>query len=291
MQRSEAAGLVVSLAAHVALFGLLSLGFLATREPEKPKQAPIDVSLVDNVGLVAQAPQSTEAPAQSRAPDEGKPEDAAAAAKQQAEPDPTPPAPEPDAAPPPKPAPVPKQQPKKVATPTPDKSLKPPKRDAAAASSAANAKATGSDAASKSKRQRGATLGPDFLNGLSDQPNKTKSVTPQAAVMNDKAMADIRSAIQRQIQPCADRQTRPGLGSERIIVTIRLRMNKDGSLVGNPTIVGHSGVDDENSRYRDRVDEIAIVTFKGCSPLRGLPEELYAVQNGWSDFKMRYHLK
>ena len=290
MQRSEAVGLGVALAAHVVLFGLLSLGFFATSEPEKPKQAPIDVSLVDNVGLVAQAPQSTEAPAQSQAPDQGAPEDAAAAAKQQAEPDPTPPAPQPEAAPPPKPAPTAKPVPKKVATPTPDKSQKPAKRDAAAASSAASATATGSDTASKSKRQRGSLLGDDFLKGVSDKPSPSKKLTPQAAVMNAQAVADITSAIARQVQPCANRQVKPGPGAERIRVTIRLRINRDGSLAGNPVITGHLGVDEENSRYQDRVDDNAIATFKGCSPLRGLPQELYDVPGGWNVFTLRYKL-
>jgi outer membrane biosynthesis protein TonB len=289
MQRSEAVGLGVAVAAHVVLFGLLSLGFFATREPETPKQAPIDVSLVDNVGLVAQAPQSTEAPAQSQAPDQGAPEDAAAAAKQQAEPDPTPPAPQPDATPPPKPAPTPKPQPKKVATTTPDKSQTSSKREAAAASSAANAKATGSDATSASKRQRGSLLGNDFLKGISDKPSKSQSVTPQAP-LSGQERADIGSAIKRQVQPCADRQVKPGPGAERIFVTIRLRINRDGSLAGNPVITGHSGVDDENSRYQDRVDDNAIATFKGCSPLRGLPPQYYDVPGGWNVFTLRYNL-
>jgi outer membrane biosynthesis protein TonB len=293
MQRSEAIGLGVALVAHLVLFGLLSVGFLATPNPEKLKQAPIDVSLVDDVGLVAQAPQSVVPPAESRAPDQGPPEDAAPPApKEEAQPDPVPPAPQPKAAPPPKPAPKAPPQPKKPVAPTPDKSKKPPTRDAAPTSkSAASAAGAGTDATSDKKRPRGSRLGDDFLKGISDKPSKTKSVVPQAAVMNQQAMADIGSAIKRQVQPCADRQVKPGPGAERIVVTIRLRMNRDGSLIGNPTIVGHSGVDDENSRYQDRVDDNAIATFKGCSPLRGLPDELYAVPNGWSDFKMRYNLR
>ena len=290
MQRSEMVGLGVAVLGHAALFALLTLSFCAPPKVEPPQNKPIDVSLVDDVGLVATAPQSTEAPAESRAPEEGKPEDAAAAAKQQAEPDPTPPAPQPDAAPPPKPAPVPKPQPKKTATPAPDKSHKPSSRDASAASSAANARATGNDSTSNSKRQHGALLGPDFLKGVSDKPSKSQSVTPQAQTMSAQERSDIGSAIKRQVQPCADRQVKPGPGAERIVVTIRLRINRDGSLAGNPVITGHSGVDDENSRYQDRVDDNAIATFKGCSPLRGLPPQYYDVPGGWNVFTLRYNL-
>ena len=108
--------------------------------------------------------------------------------------------------------------------------------------------------------------------------------------MNAQAMMDIGSKITQQVQPCANRQVKPGPGAERIRVTIRLRLNRDGSLAADPQVVAHDGVDDENSRYQDRVDDNAIATFKGCSPLRGLPPELYDVPRGWSNFVMRYKL-
>jgi hypothetical protein len=108
--------------------------------------------------------------------------------------------------------------------------------------------------------------------------------------MGAQAAASIGSAIQRQIQPCANRQVNPGPGASRIRVTINLRLNRDGSLAARPRVVGHAGVDDENSRYVDRVDDLAIASFVGCSPLRGLPDELYDVQNGWSNFTLRYKL-
>ena len=108
--------------------------------------------------------------------------------------------------------------------------------------------------------------------------------------MSAKAAADIGSAIIRQVQPCADRQIIPGPGAERIRVAIRLSINRDGSLAGRPQIVGHDGVDDSNARYVDRVDDLAIATFVGCAPLRGLPPELYAVPRGWKLFTLRYKL-
>ncbi len=108
--------------------------------------------------------------------------------------------------------------------------------------------------------------------------------------MGAQAAADIGSAILRQVQPCANRQVTPGPGAERIRVAINLKLNRDGSLAARPRVVGHSGVDDDNSRYVARVDDLAIATFVGCAPLRGLPPELYEVQNGWSSFTLRYKL-
>ena len=46
MDRTEKVGLGVAGAGHLVLFGLLSVGFLSTPNPEKLKQQPIDVSLV-----------------------------------------------------------------------------------------------------------------------------------------------------------------------------------------------------------------------------------------------------
>ena len=54
MERSEKIGLGVALGGHAVLFGLLSVGFLATPNPETLKQQPITVSLVEEVGYVPQ---------------------------------------------------------------------------------------------------------------------------------------------------------------------------------------------------------------------------------------------
>ena len=291
MRRSEAIALGVALVGHAVLFGVLSFGWRPP-EPDALKAAPIEVSLVDEVGLVAKAPQAVTPPAESKAPDQGPPEEAAPPApKEVAQPDPVPPEPQPKAPPPPKPAPAAVPAPKKPVAPAPDTSKKPPTRDAApTGKKPAVAAGTGSAPASDKKRARGNRLGDDFLRGLSDKPTPSKSVVAQAPVMSQQAAADIGSAIKRQVQPCADRQVKPGPGAERIIVTIRLRMNRDGSLIGNPQVIDHSGIDAENSRYQDRVDDNAIATFKGCAPLRGLPAELYDVPNGWSVFSLRYKL-
>jgi outer membrane biosynthesis protein TonB len=343
MDRSEKIGLGVAVVGHVLLFGALSLGFLGAPElPKKIEQQPIDVSLVPDVALEATAPRSAETPAQSIAPDEGAPEDAAPPAPEEGEPepqpDPVPPAPQPKPAPPkpapkPQPAPEPKPQPKPkpappkpvakpapvpkpVVKPQPKAEKAPPAKAAPAksaptkaaakpsaapaktsssASSAKPAKASstkgsGSTAEAKASRPRGSRLGDNFLKGLSADPSPSKSEAPKAAKLGAQAAANIGSAILRQVQPCANRQVTPGPGAERIRVTINLKLNRDGTLKSRPTISGHAGVDDDNRRYVDRVDDLAIATFVGCSPLRGLPDDLYDVQNGWSNFSLRYKL-
>ena len=191
MDRAEKAGLGVALAGHVLLFGALSLGLLFKEEPPPPPPPSIDVSLVDQVGLEATAPQSVTPPAQSKAPELGAPEDAPAAPAVASEPDPTPPVPQPKAAPPPKPVPAP-PQPKKPVAPTPDTARKPPTREAstAAKTTRSDAQATGADTR-PGKRPHGAVLDPSIVAGVSERPNPSKSQAPQAATMSTQAQMDI----------------------------------------------------------------------------------------------------
>ena len=69
-----------------------------------------------------------------------------------------------------------------------------------------------------------------------------------------------------------------------------MNLNRDGSLASRPAVVGHTGVDDGNARYVDRVDDLAIASFVGCAPLRGLPADLYDVPRGWKVFSLRFKL-
>jgi hypothetical protein len=163
-------------------------------------------------------------------------------------------------------------------------------KPAAAPKPATPARGQGKTETAKTTKPRGSHLGADFLKGLSADPSPSKSQAAPAAKIGAQQLANIASAILRQVQPCANRQVTPGPGAERIRVAINLHLNKDGSLAAAPRVVGHSGVDGENERYVDRVDDLAIATFKGCSPLRGLPAELYDVPGGWSNFTLRYKL-
>ena len=155
---------------------------------------------------------------------------------------------------------------------------------------AAAKKGAGSTQTASASRPRGSRLGDDFLKGLSAEPSRSTDPNPPAQRIGAQAAANIGSAIQRQIQPCANRQVSPGPGANRIRVAINLRINRDGSLAGRPTVRGHTGVDDDNRRYVDRVDDLVIAAVVGCAPLRGLPPELYDVPGGWSNFTLRYKL-
>lgn len=128
MERAERIGLGVATVGHVLLFGILSLGLVTRAKLPPPRNEPIDVVLVDAIGLRSAAPDAAqEAPAPSEAPAIAKPEEAIA-------PEPAPPEPKPAPAPaptpkptPPKPAP-PKPAPKPEPKPTPRPEPKPAPR-------------------------------------------------------------------------------------------------------------------------------------------------------------------
>lgn len=262
MDRAEAAGFGVALAGHGALLAALTLGLAAWSSRPLPSD-PIEVSFVEDVGLVSASPEPTALPpAQGRAPESGPAEDAAPAPP----PEPAPPPPEPRAA-----ASDVRPQPRQA---------EPPRDRPAPARRTAGA----------GERTRRSLIGDDILKGLGRDPSPSRSQRAPAATMSAQAAADIGSAIRRQVQPCADRQVDPGPGASRIVTTINLRLNRDGSLAARPRVVRQSGLDDENRRYADRVADLAIASFVGCAPLRGLPEELYDVPRGWGNFTMNYRL-
>lgn len=271
MDRAEAGGLGIAIAGHGALLAALSLGFASAVSPPA-MNSPIEVSFVDEIGLQSAVTEiSTEPPAQSVAPDMGPPEEAAPAEREALpEPAPTPkqavePAPQKPA---PKSAP-PKAEPKKQA---------PPKST------------TKSNQSGKGEKTTGSRLGDDFLKGIGNDPSPSRSQKPTGSVMSTQAAASIGAAIKRQVQPCADRQVNPGPGANQITTAINLRLNRDGSLARRPTVVRQTGITDSNKRYAERVADLAIAAFVGCSPLRGLPEDLYDVPNGWSNFTLNYSL-
>ena len=289
--RAEQAGLAFAAVAHLVLLGLLSVAWGQPPPRAWPAPTPLEVSLVDTVAPEAQAPPAPEPPAASIAPEVGTPEDAAPP------PDPAPQPvarPEPATAAPARPAPAPAAQ----ARPQPPAAARPaaarpaPVRSSDRLAGLASSLATGSRPGATAARPRGARLGNDFLAGLApDSPRRTNSQAAPAARAGPYPTASIVQAIARQIQPCADRQVNPGPGANRIITTLNIRLNRDGTLTATPTKVKQSGVSDENERYAQRVVDLGTAAFKGCSPLR-LPAEYYQTAGGgWSNINYQWQLR
>jgi outer membrane biosynthesis protein TonB len=282
IDRSERIGLGISIAAHVAVIAVLSVGLLDAPKPEQPKLIPIDVSLAEDVGFESTAPVvSHEELAAKKSPVEAPVEPDSVPPEPAPEPEPVP-EPKPRAAPPkPAPAPAEKPQPQKP-EPRPAKPSPPQKPTAAPARTASTSPSR------RPVKPTGNLAGLDL--GRSNNRTDSTALNNPASKASAAEVASFRGVIQRQIQPCANRQVTPGPGAERIRILVRLNFNPDGSLAGEPQITGVQGNDAANGRYVERVKDLARATFKGCSPIRGLPAELYAVPNGWKSLPFSYGL-
>jgi len=239
MDRAEKLGLGAATAGHVILFGLLSVGFLATPNPSKIERNPVEVTFADDVGLEATAPRaSTQPPATSVAPELGRPEPAPAPA-------PAEPAPEPVPVPTPRPA-------------------KPPVRAEQPAKAAAKP---------APQRPKGARLGPDFLKGISEQASVSRTAQASAPTIGPREQASLAAELKRQLKP----HWRPPSGAdiEKLRVTIVANLREDGSIAGEPRVIGPTGVTPSNRAQADLFVERAVAAVKRGAPY-SFPKQFYA---------------
>lgn len=305
MERTEKIGLGVATAGHVLLFGLLSVGFLATPNPLKLKTPPMEVSMVDEVALQSTAPKlSAEPPPPSVAPEQGPTQDAAPAPepepapepvpvppKPQPKPTPAPPKPQPKAAPAkPKPAP-PKKEVAKAAPkpkPAPEKPAPPkkpaPEKPKATAPSKPAAKASTKPAAKtparasgqgKADKPKGSLLGDDFLKGIdtsADAPRKPPAPAP-ATAMGPAQKAALDAELRRQLKP----HWRPpsGADADRLVTLLEVRLDKSGAVIGTREVIDQLGVTASNRPQAKLHAERAIQAVKLASPFRNMPPEFY----------------
>lgn len=254
---AELKGTLTSVGFHVALVAALSLSLATHALPPEPPA--IAVEFIDEVGLESVAAAADSALATQATTTEPEPVEA--------------PPVEPDAAPPP---PVPES------TPAPPRERVEPTPAPRTERTARRPRPTG-------------RLDDLDLEGVRDGNTRSQadaeSGEAAAPVIDAAAMASIQQAIRRQVQPCADLQQNPGPGANQIRVTLNLRLARDGRLISRPRVVRTSGVTPENARYEDRVKDLAIATYVGCAPLRGLPADLYQTPaGGWSNINMTYRL-
>lgn len=254
MDRAETVGLGAAAAGHVLLFGLLSVGFLATPNPLKIERVPVEVTFAEDVGLEQTAPAASRAPpATSMAPDLGVPSPAAPREALGS----------PDAVPlpaPPKPA--------EAARAAPTAA---PKQTAAKAQPKGRPKAP--PAPAPAAPAKGARLGPDFLKGLTETATVSRSQEPAAPKVGARVQAALASELKRQLKP----HWRPPSGAEieKLRVVIVATLAPDGSIVGEPRVIGPTGVTASNSAQANLFVERAVAAVRRAAPYQ-LPKDHYA---------------
>ena len=262
----EWGGNAMALTLHVALVAALSLSL--AKPPPMVESAPVFVEFVDEVGLQASAP--------SPIPQE-------AARSQTTDPVddvPLPPEPLPEPA---RIEPTPAPSPRPTPTPRP--------REAAPTTARTPERPAPTRPSRPARRNPGLE---DILDGVPDgnsRRGQASNPTPAAPTYSAAAQANVASVIARQVQPCANRQIDPGPGANQIKVTLDLRLDRSGRLAGSPRVISTTGVNGDNSRYEQRVKDLAIAAYQGCAPYEGLPADLYDTPSGgWKQVRASYRL-
>jgi outer membrane biosynthesis protein TonB len=302
LRSEERIGLIVALAAHVALVGLLLV-----QRPAAIVMPPdrIEVTISEDVGLTSTSQEPRAQAAPDVAPQIGEPPQA------EPEPQPEPPAPEPPRPEPPRPAPPkadprpqpkaePRPQPKATPRPAPKAEPRPqpkasapatprpaPKAAASPAPSRPAPKAAASPAAQPRAADRptgGSRIGDDFLKGVPGAREAGPSRNPPAQAAGPAVTASLLGAISRALRPHWQGKAPEGADAEKLVTVLRWSLNRDGSLAGRPEVVRQEGITDANQPQAGRHAEQAIRAVQLAAPF-DLPEEHY---NTWRRVTIRF---
>jgi outer membrane biosynthesis protein TonB len=245
MDRADATGFGIAFGGHAALLLALSLGLAKASLPPVQTQ-PMEVELVDEIGLVSTAPEPSAVEPAARL---GEPD----ALPEQLPPAPVEPLPQPSVTPapaPPQASPRPQSQPK--AAPTPPKAA--PK----------------SAPAPKPAARPGGRLN-GLLNGVSERETSSRSTAKPAQAAGPAVQASLAAEIRRQLKPHWKAPTGADVELLRTQVSISLARN------GNVTRIEILGTSGQNASNRPQVrlhQEQAERAVRLASPLR-LPPEFY----------------
>lgn len=307
LTREEGLGLAISIAGHAALLAVLLLRPAADNVVIPPER--VEVTISEEVGLTSTSPQ----PKAQAAPDEA-PELGEAAPAPEPEPAPLPPPPAPRVIEPPKPVPprpVVKPQPKKpeprrieARKPEPAKPPKPIVREAAkpkpspakpsppkpsaidrlAKPSTRQAPAAPTKAATPPKQAGGTRFAEAFKSGTPGATSPAGTGAP-AATIGPQQISALNAAISRQLRP----HWKPPQGAEAelLVTKVRFRLNRDGSLAGEPQVVATSGQTEANQPQVARHQEQAVRAVKLAAPF-DLPEALY---DAWKTVTINFDIR
>lgn len=260
---------IVGLGAAVVLHAGLAAILLLRPEPESlpPPPQTVTVSLATEVGLEAASPtpvlesRAAIAPTISDEPAPPAPAEPAVAAPQPAS------APAITRPPPPR-------NPARITRPVPPAAAQPPRRRPDNPAS----RPSPPKPAAPVRRAGGSRVGADFLPGAGDS-NTTSETRPTAATIGPSELASLDSAVGRQVKVKWQGRVPQGPDAEKLVTRVRFRLNPDGSLAGEPVVVGNTtGVTDLNRNQVGRHQEEAIRAVKLAARFN-LPFEVPASSN------------
>jgi len=240
LQNEEKLGLAAAVILHGALVAVLLLQAVRSDVSVFPDR--INVSLATNVGLEAAAPDPVDESRASVAPTlDANP----APAPETAQPQPST-----------RVQPAPLKPPAKTATNPAALSRDRSRPDRAPPQQTANAQRP------STKAGGGSRIGDDFLDGKGSSANTSETRAP-AQTVGAAEIASLRSAVGRQVKIKWQGRVPNGPDAEKLVTRVRFRLNPDGTLAGEPELVGATaGVTDLNRNQVARHREEAIKAIK-----------------------------
>lgn len=106
---------------------------------------------------------------------------------------------------------------------------------------------------------------------------------PRGARISPRAMATLEQAIRAQIAPCWN----PPIGGadvQGMTVVLKIRLNRDGTVLGQPEFISQTGATAGNQAYARAFVETARRAVLRCAPL-DLPDDLYSY---WREFELNF---
>ncbi len=256
LSQEEMIGLGVAVAAHVVLAAALMIQVRFADDPQAPPER-INVSLATDISLDSTAPDPSDNPGATFAPEiAAMPEPEAVDATEPAEA-----APQPAAAPPRQPTPPRAAQPR----PTPRATSRPTP--------------TPTPSPAASQRPTGSRLGDNFLRGNSDADGASGSA---ATEFGPRERAALEQAIAAQLKE--HWKVPRGADAELLVSVISWDLNIDGSLRGRPRLVRQLGVTPANQTQAGNHAEAAIRAVQLAAPFN-LPDRYY---NRWSEIEWHF---
>lgn len=243
IRAEEKTGLIVAVVLHLAVLAIMLVQAMLPA-PVIPKTERMTVSLAEDVGLEATAPDPV-------------PESRAAIAPTLSDS----PAPAPEILDAPS-QPIVDRPTQRVQSPVPAPGATTrPRRETPRESTTPRQSRTGG----------GSRIGQDFLTGSGDSTRTNETRAP-ASQIGAQAKASLFQAVGRQLRP----HWRPVDGADRelLVSQVRFRLNPDGSLSGSPVLRGQRGVTDANRAQAGRHGENAIRAVQLAAPF-DLPPEYY----------------
>jgi Predicted membrane protein len=190
------------------------------------------------------------------------------------------PSPKPEAKPVQKPKPAPKAPPKPASsrkTSAIDDIVSQPKKSTASPKSSSSKSSASSSAntSANTPRKAGSSAFADAFGAGQPGAKSSSGAGAPAAEIGPQQRSALGAAINRQLKP--HWQAPQGADADLLTTRVRFRLNRDGSLAGEPQVLSTSGKTAANQAQVQRHQEQAIRAVKLASPFN-LPDDLY---EGW----------